>query len=181
MAHGRRSMQEVLDEAVQHFRQDYISAAQKQGARARLSWLGARPCPHACTCRQSSIADSPWWSCEARAQATSLENGEQQVRPVLGDRRRKRSLKGVLPERTEGVPVPCATAMMLAEVGNFFGPAAGGNAAALPPGEPLGPCPACGLDLLLCRPEDGTTPFVACSGTPAWTCLPACLLLSMPL
>lgn len=31
VAHGRRAKEAVLEEAVQHFRNDYISAAQKQG------------------------------------------------------------------------------------------------------------------------------------------------------
>ena len=63
--------------------------------------------------------------------------------------------------------------MMVTEVGHFFHPVAapegGGNGAAgaLPPGDPLGPCPACGLDLLLCTPPDGAVRFVACSGTHA--------------
>ena len=36
-----------------------------------------------------------------------------------------------------------------------------------PQGEVLGPCPACGMDLLLCAPpEEGGTPFVACSSEP---------------
>lgn len=63
----------------------------------------------------------------------------------------------------------CA-AMMMEEVGRFFGPRAGGGgpgeaAGALPPGEPIGACASCGLYLMLCKPAEGT-PFVACSGAP---------------
>ncbi|KAK9827312.1 hypothetical protein WJX81_003569 [Elliptochloris bilobata] len=90
VAQGRRSKEEVLAEAVQCFRADFMIAAQKQG-------------------------------------------------------------------------------MMEAEVAQFFPRAAGGGGggdAALPPdGQPLGPCPRCGLPLLLCRRE-GEVPFVACSGVP---------------
>lgn len=61
-------------------------------------------------------------------------------------------------------------AMMMEEVGQFFSRRGGGggqgNAAnALPPGDAAGPCPSCGLNLLLCRPAEGT-PYVACSGAP---------------
>ncbi|EIE27522.1 prokaryotic type I DNA topoisomerase [Coccomyxa subellipsoidea C-169] len=91
VARGLRPKQEVLDEAVQHFRGDYIAAAGKQ-------------------------------------------------------------------------------AMMLEEVGRFFGPRAGGGGpgeagGALPPGDPIGACASCGLNLMLCQPAEGT-PFVACSGAP---------------
>jgi len=58
---------------------------------------------------------------------------------------------------------------MEAEVAQFFPRAAGGGGggdAELPPdGQPLGPCPRCGLPLLLCR-RAGETAFIACSGTP---------------
>ncbi len=50
VAHGRRAKEAVLEEAVQHFRNDYISAAQKQGmpvssARTQLM-LFFQPSPH---------------------------------------------------------------------------------------------------------------------------------------
>lgn len=58
---------------------------------------------------------------------------------------------------------------MMEEVGQFFNRRAGGGpgdaAGELPPGDPMGACASCGLNLMLCKPAEGT-PFVACSGAP---------------
>ncbi len=58
MAHGRRAKEAVLEEAVQHFRSDYISAAQKQG-------LPAFPLQYSASCSACSALRLPYCSSEA--------------------------------------------------------------------------------------------------------------------
>ena len=55
---------------------------------------------------------------------------------------------------------------MEAEVALFFPRSQAPGAAAAADGEPLGPCPQCGSDLLLCQRTDGA-PYVLCSGVQA--------------
>ena len=66
VAHGRRAKEAVLEEAVQHFRSDYVSAAQKQGLRAHCY----QPFQEAGSLPQVQIllfiCGSPWVICIAR-------------------------------------------------------------------------------------------------------------------
>ncbi|CAL8463456.1 g2990 [Coccomyxa elongata] len=96
---------------------------------------------------------------------------ELNITEVAGGRRAKQEVleEAVQHFRGDFIAAHERSAVMMEEVGQFFNRRAGGGpgdaAGELPPGDPMGTCASCGLNLMLCKPAEGT-PFVACSGAP---------------
>ena len=172
VAQGRRTKEEVLAEAVQCFRADYLVAAQKQGAlRPAVPAPGRRrgfPHPPLSCQALTVLAPCIFCACSAAEPLTVLAPcifcACSAARYKCWQRCACTGLQAPL-GGVSATPRPAA-GIMEAEVAQFFPRAAGGGGggdAELPPGgQPLGPCPRCGLPLLLCR-RDGETAFVACS------------------